>query len=214
MISLRACLMITFVCCWCLFIGHAFPEINGAMTTVQDYQNQDQDSSKSAEKQDELIPVELADGAIKFKAPKAWKQIEPRFSMIEAEFAMQLEDEEKNELTDGRLTIMRSGGGVAGNIQRWYGQFAQPDGKRTEDVAEVEELEIDGVKVHWVDIAGSYKGGPGSSGEVLDDYRMLGAIIETEAMGDYFLKFYGPAPIVDAHLERFKKFVHSMTVEK
>ena len=77
---------------------------------------------------------------------------------------------------------MGAGGSIEDNIDRWLGQFIQPDGKKTKDKAKIDKKKIAGVPVHVVDIAGTYKdtpGGPFARGKTIDreDYRMLGAII-------------------------------------
>ncbi len=193
------------VCLGSNHVGLSYQETDEKTKTS----DQDKQAEQEKEKQEETVTVEVADGKMKFEAPKSWEEVEPKFSLIEAEFAMKPEkDDEKS--ANGRMTIMSSGGGVKANIQRWFGQFAQADGKSTEDVAEVEEVEIAGLKVHMVDISGNYKGGPGSTGELLEDYRMLAAVVETEGQADYFIKFYGPANIVEANAKRFKAFVESM----
>ncbi|HMO15565.1 MAG TPA: hypothetical protein PKD64_16040 [Pirellulaceae bacterium] len=205
----------------CFMVSGEVLESQAAMMHQDGKQEQtnktDQDDANkqdSDQENEDVDVIELAGGALKLAAPKSWTKKVPRFNMIEAEYAMNLEGDQAGKLEDGRLTIMQSGGGVEGNIQRWYGQFEQKDGSSTEDVAKVEELEIDGLPVHWIDISGSYKGGPGSTGEVSENFRMLGAIIETKKNGDYYLKFYGPAEIIEVHYDRFKSFVKSLQAKE
>ena len=79
--------------------------------------------------------------------------------------------------------MMASGGTIKQNIERWYGQFQQPDGGSTKDRAKVKEFKADGQTVHWVDITGNFQermgGGPFSGGKTVTrtDHRMLGAIV-------------------------------------
>src|SRR5450432_3402808 len=49
-------------------------------------------------------------------------------TMVEHEFAIPAS---KGDSADGRLTVMAAGGGIDANIDRWYGQFTQPDGAST-----------------------------------------------------------------------------------
>ena len=58
---------------------------------------------------------------------------------------------------DGRLTIMGAGGSIEANIDRWYGQFKQPDGSSTKDKAKVSKSKVAGQTVHMVDISGTFK---------------------------------------------------------
>ncbi len=159
---------------------------------------------------EETIEVQLADGGLTLQAPKSWKKIEPRFNMIEAEFSVETVGDDEN---NGRLTIMSSGGTIEQNIDRWIGQFSQPDGGPTKDVAKVETAKIDGMKVHMVDIVGTFAdrpGGPVSPPTMRDNYRMLGAIIESENDGNYYVKFYGGKATIDENAELFKAFIKSL----
>ena len=66
-----------------------------------------------------------------------------------------------------------------------------------------------------LDIAGTYfdsPRGPFGPKVELADYRMLGAIIEVEGAGKYFVKFYGPAEIVEENLEAFQAMLESLVV--
>ena len=113
------------------------------------------------------------------------------------------------------MTVMGAGGTVAANIDRWCGQFAQPDGSNTKDKTTTKSLKVAGCTVTIVDIPGTYKdmpGGPFAGGEAVErpDYRMLAAIIETPAAGNYFLKFYGPAATVAQHADGFRKMIEGL----
>jgi hypothetical protein len=133
--------------------------------------------------------------------------------MIAYEFAI---PKAEGDEQDGRMTVMAAGGSVEANIDRWIGQFTQPDGSNTADKAKTEEKEIAGHKVHLVDIPGTYNesmgGGPFAPGKVVErpDYRMLAAIIETPA-ASYFIKLYGPDKTIAANADGFRKMVEGMT---
>jgi hypothetical protein len=111
---------------------------------------------------------------------------------------------------------MGAGGTVDQNVERWIGQFKQPDGKNTKDKTKIEKKKLAGLEVQVVDIAGTYKdmpAGPFAGGKATDreNYRMLGAIIPGgESIGNYFIKFYGPAEIVKEHEKGFLKMVESL----
>ena len=104
------------------------------------------------------------------------------------------------------------------NIERWYGQFVQPDGGSTKDKASTKKLKVAGRDVTLVDIAGTYKdspGGPFAGGATIDrpGYRMLAAIVEGPD-GNYFLKFYGPTATVEQHADGFRKMIEGMVPAK
>ncbi len=168
--------------CGCLFAN---------LIWAQDKPDQD--------KQDELVEIKLAEGQYRMMVPKAWSGIEPKSTMIEAEFQVPMANGDKAE-KDGRLTIMAAGGGAEANIARWQGQFSQPDGTSTKDKTKVEELEVSGMKTFMVDIAGTYAERTRMTDPptMQDNYRMLAAIIET-GDAEYFLKFYGGDATVEAN---------------
>ena len=153
--------------------------------------------------------ISLADGQITLQAPAEWKKVQPKSNIVDYEFSAPADAAEGDE--KARITIMGAGGSVDANIERWYGQFEQPDGKSTKEVAKTDEFKVDGVTVHWVDVSGSFKdtmgGGPFSGGKTVlrKDYRMLGAIIVSQQQGQYFIKLTGHEDVVDKLAEGFKK---------
>jgi hypothetical protein len=168
----------------------------------------------STEEKDQPAPataqdVTLADGGLTMKAPQGWEKVTPKSSMIEAEFAIpKLETDPAN----GRVIIMASGGTIEQNIDRWYGQFTQPDGKDTKDVAKIEVKEVNKLKIHIVDISGTFldtMGNPGGPKTARDNYRMLGAIIEWPA-ANYYLKCYGPAETMKKNVDGITKMIESV----
>ena len=165
----------------------------------------------------EATKISLADGQIILQAPADWKSVQPKSNIIDHEFyapADALEGDEK-----ARITVMGAGGSIDDNIQRWYGQFEQPDAKSTKDAAKSEKFTVDGVTVHWVDIPGSFKdtmgGGPFSGDKTVlrKDYRMLGAIIVGKEQGQYFIKMTGHKDVVDNLAEGFKKSLKDLQVK-
>ena len=165
--------------------------------------------SRAADKDD---AIRLADGKLQFKVPEKWERKEPRSRIVEHEFAV----EGKKGQEPGRVTVMSAGGTIEANIDRWIGQFKQPNGKNSKDTAKTDKKKIAGIEVHLVDIAGTYKdmpAGPFAGGKSIDreNYRMLAAIISGgPAIGNYFIKFYGPAEIVSNNEKAFHKMIDSL----
>ena len=162
----------------------------------------------------------IADGAASLEAPAAWKRVQPKSGIVETEFAIPSDGHgpDGGPLSPGRMTVMGAGGSVDANIERWCGQFSQPDGGDTKDKASTKKLKVAGRDVTLVDIAGTYKdspGGPFAGGKTIDrpEYRMLAAIVEGPD-GNYFLKFYGPAVTVEKHADGFRKMIEGMVPAK
>ncbi len=159
--------------------------------------------------------IELAEGAVTMTVPANWKTVQPRSRIIEHEFQAPKEGD-----TVSRITIMAAGGSIDANVERWLGQFTQPDGKATKEVAKVEKREIGSYEVTMVDISGtmseSMGGGPFAPGKTVkrEGYRMLGAIIDTKDKGLQFIKLTGAAELVEQQKKEFTEFVESVKAKK
>lgn len=154
----------------------------------------------------------IANGSFSLEAPADWKRVQPKSGIVETEFAIPSDGE---GLPPGRMTVMGAGGSVQQNLDRWYGQFSQPDGGATKDKATTKTLKLAGCTVTIVDVSGTYKdmpAGPFAGGQAMErpDYRMLAAIVETPAGGSYFLKFYGPGTTVAKHADAFRRMVEGL----
>lgn len=160
---------------------------------------------------DDVRAFTIANGAFSLEAPAGWKQVPPKSGIVETEFAVPSE----GDAAPGRMTVMGAGGSVQANVDRWYGQFTQPDGSATKDKATTKTLKLAGCTVTLVDVAGTFKdmpGGPFAGGQAVErpDYRMLAAIVETPEKGSYFLKFTGPGATVAKHADGFRKMVEGL----
>jgi len=104
------------------------------------------------------------------------------------------------------------GGGVQANIDRWIGQFQQPDGKPSKHAAKIKKMSVHGLNVTTVDVSGTYAGmgGPMAPSHTAEaGYRLLGAIVEAP-QGAVFFKFTGPAKTVAANQGNFEKMIESL----
>jgi len=152
--------------------------------------------------------IQAAEGQLTLSVPGDWARKQPTVNMIEHEYAAPAAEAGQ---ADGRLTMMLAGGSLDANIQRWVGQFsAGKDGKKPE--AKRESLKAGEQKVEWVDIEGTYQDrrGPLAPAVARDNYRMLGAIVETKGGGLFFLKFYGPKATMDKHAAAFRAMVEGI----
>jgi hypothetical protein len=168
----------------------------------------------AAHSADEERTIPLADGKLTLEAPEKWKRQEPKLSIIEHEFAV----EGKKGQEAGRMTIMAAGGGIQQNIDRWVGQFAAADGKKSKEKPKIEKKKVAGLEVHVVDLSGTYLdsagGGPFARGKTIErkNYRMLAAIIPGgPSIGNYFIKLYGPAELVKENEKAFSAMIDSLS---
>jgi hypothetical protein len=105
------------------------------------------------------------------------------------------------------------GGGVEANLQRWLGQFIQPDGRATQQVARRAEKSVNSMKITSVDVGGTYMFSPtpmSSETTPKAGFRMLGAIVEAPE-GNVFFKLTGPAATVAAASRDFDALVTSLS---
>jgi hypothetical protein len=162
----------------------------------------------------EASKFSVAEGKLEFKAPSTWTKKMPKSRIIDVEYEAPAA---KGDETPGRFTVMGAGGTIEANVDRWIGQFDQPDGGNTKDKAKIEKLKVSGQDVHWVDLSGTYKDSPGpfAGGKPVmrENYRMLAAIIQTKKDGNYFLKLYGPKATMAENEKAFRELVDSMQVK-
>jgi hypothetical protein len=160
-------------------------------------------AASSQEKKDSSKPemLEMAGGKILAEKPEAWKTVATKSSMIQYEFRTPAEGDKS-----ARITIMQSGGGIEPNIARWIGQFP---GTKKEDV-KVEKKTVDQTTVHMVEIAGTFNdsmGMPGGPIKKMENYKMLGAILELKDGTTIFVKATGPADIVGGMRDGWMKML-------
>jgi hypothetical protein len=148
-------------------------------------------------------------GAFQVTAPETWVRKPPQSRITSDEFAAPAAEGDK---ADGRFTVTAAGGSVDDNINRWIGQFKQPDGSPTKDQAKVSKQQVAGQTVHLIDISGTYDDRPPfapGGGVQREKYRMLAAVIETKE-GNFFLKFYGPRLTISENEKPFHEMVQSL----
>jgi hypothetical protein len=103
------------------------------------------------------------------------------------------------------------GGSVQANMDRWIGQFQQPDGKASKATVK-NGTAGGGLKLTTVDVSGAYTGmgGPRAlQGPPKPGYRLLGAIVEGP-QGSIFFKFTGPANTAAQNQSAFLKMLASI----
>ncbi len=126
------------------------------------------------------------------EAPAAWKELPAQ----PASFKDRLWRLGDDEATECYLTA-GVGGGVAVNLNRWYGQFGAQPGP----VESLPLIEFAGQPARLLELTGTYKGTPGSA--MLLAFRAQGDIVTT-------LKFTGPEATVKAHRDEFLELAKSL----
>jgi len=144
-------------------------------------------------------------GDVHWTVPKSWIRKAPN-SMLKAEFAI---PKAEGDNMDGRLTVSQAGGSLKDNIARWKGQFSEKLDKEDQKT-----IEIAGVKVTLLDLAGTYNDRMREPGVPHPDYRLLGAIFQTDDHLSFFIKCSGPAKTITARADEIKGFLNSLKIDK
>ncbi len=154
-------------------------------------------------------------GSISVRVPEGWKTETPSSRMRKAQYSLKSPTGEGESATLVVFYFGRSqGGSVSANLERWYGQFRQPDGRPSREVASVTKTSVSGMQVTVADVSGTYA--PSAMGPMMPragpkpDYRMLAAIVESQE-GPYFFKLTGPIGTVTHWQASFDEFIGSVS---
>jgi hypothetical protein len=106
-------------------------------------------------------------------------------------------------------------GGVQANIDRWVGQFTQPDGKPSKDVAKLEQATYGGQKADLVTVSGNYasRPTPGSPDAVNKPNQTLQAAIVPSPSGPYYFRLLGDSAAVAAQSGKFRELLASLKLD-
>lgn len=146
---------------------------------------------------------------LEWTAPAAWKSGPERPMRAATYLIPPVAGESDNAECAIFLNI---GGGVQANLDRWIGQFTQPDGSSSASKARQRKETINGYQVSFVELNGTFNaGGMGMGGPSTprNGYRLLGAIVESPA-GEVFFKLTGPEKTVLAAAKDFQALLKSI----
>lgn len=152
-------------------------------------------------------------GSITVQVPKGWIEQSPSSQMRKLQYSL---PRVKGDAEDGELAVFNfgpgQGGSVEANIDRWVGQFKQPDATPSQKRAKIEKRQISGLPVTTVDVKGTYQAaamGMPAQGSGKPNYRMLAAIVQAPE-GAYFIKLTGPEKTIEHWATSFQQFVNSI----
>ena len=150
---------------------------------------------------------------LRFSVPRAWDRVPAPSDVRAAQWKLRRAPGDRE---DGELVLFffgtGKGGSVQENLDRWYGQFVQPDGRPSRDAAVVTVRTMNGLEVTAVDVAGTYKPGPMTEGPLPPPKRgfhLLAAAIEG-GDGPWFFKATGPAATMAAAKPGFDAMLASV----
>lgn len=153
-------------------------------------------------------PAENSAGGLRWEPQPPLTPVPPASSMRAAEYQVKGEG-----AADAVLTVFYFGAGQGGsvdaNLERWIGQFQQPDGSDNKQAAKLSDQEVAGLPVKRLDLRGTYQGGMGpmqGGGQPETGYRVLGAIV-TGQQGPVFFKLLGPEATVGSAESAFNAMI-------
>ena len=156
-------------------------------------------------------PATTSAAGLGFEAPVTWISEAPSSSMRLAQYRLPgLEGDPE----DAELAVFYfggQGGSVQANVDRWIGQFSNPDGSPVTD-PRVSQRDANGIPLTIVDVRGTYHQSQGpmmAQTTAKENYRMLAAVAEGPA-GPTFFKLTGPQPTVDHFEESFNSFLNTL----
>ncbi len=156
-------------------------------------------------------PTAPAPGDLKFAKPESWRAEPVRSNLRKAQYSLPAAE---GDTEDGELVVFffgrTDGGSVTQNLERWKSQFSTENGDPVPaaDIQQ-EELAAEGMKVTLIDISGRFTPGPGmGSLDPRDNYRMIGAVLET-GEGNWFVRATGPKKTIAQHQTAVKDFLRS-----
>jgi hypothetical protein len=148
-------------------------------------------------------------GAISFKLPSNWEAQQPKSSMRLAQVSA------PGSKGPAELIVFFFGPQGAGtakaNVDRWIGQFTNPDGSPVSDAKQTSS-KVAGFDVTKVEVKGLYGGGMGASGQPEEpqaDHALLATIVNT-ADGPYYFKLLGPQATVSENSAAFDESIASI----
>jgi len=150
------------------------------------------------------------DAALAWTVPAGWISEKPASSMRRAQYKV------PGKAGDGECVVFYFGPGQGGdpmaNAVRWAEQFTLPDGSPAGSAMKTSDLEVGGLKVFVVEVAGTYKGGmtmTAAPATTKPGYRLLGAVAPGPDANWYF-KFTGPDATVNEQRDAFTSMVTSL----
>ena len=156
-------------------------------------------------------PARSSGAGLEFETPSTWISETPSSSMRLAQYRLPRQEGDPEDAELAVFYFGGQGGSVQANVDRWIGQFSNPDGSPVTN-PKVSERAANGVPLTLVDVRGTYHQGQGpmmAQTTAKENYRMLAAVAEGPA-GPNFFKLTGPRSTVDHFEESFGSFLETL----
>jgi len=148
-------------------------------------------------------------GEVAFKVPAKWAAQVPKSAMRRAQLSA------PGSAGPAELIVYFFGPQGAGttqeNIERWVGQFSNPDGSQVSTSKQTSSKTAGG-DVTRLEVAGQYAGGMSATGQQQAgqaNQRLIAAVVNTSG-GPYYFKFLGPDATVVENGAAFDEMIASL----
>jgi len=145
--------------------------------------------------------------AVRFRAQPGWIEESPSSGMRKAQFRL------PGAAGEATLVVYHfgagGGGGVEANLERWAGQFEQPDGASSRARLKTESRKLGSHAVTEAELEGTYvaETSPGSGVHVREERWGLVASIVEAPEGAYYVKLVGPTATVGQWRASYRAFL-------
>lgn len=160
----------------------------------------------------ESSPATPAIGELVFHAQHGWFEEHPSSTTRLVQYRLPRAGEDDEDATLVVYFFGGQGGSKEANLERWTGQFEQPDGGASSSVLETSERTVNGMPVTEVALSGTYvaETSPGSGTRYRKEHwRMLAAIVEAPR-GPHYVKVTGPEATVRRWEASYRAFVSEL----
>lgn len=161
---------------------------------------------------EKLADGRVALGPFSLAVPAGWTESPSTSSMRAAQFTLPAAS------GDAEVIVYHFGetgaGSVQANIDRWLGQFKQPDGKPSSEVAKVEKAQFAGQDASVVSVTGRYvaPATPGGQPQDKPDQALVAAIVPSPK-GPYYFRLVGSKAAVAAQEGAFRQALASLKLQ-
>ena len=163
-------------------------------------------------------PVRTEAANLRFAHPSEWTRVPAPSDMRAAQFRV---PKAAGDADDAEAVLFffgkGQGGGATDNLERWYRQMTQPDGKPSKDAGVVTIKTVNGLKITILDLPGTYQpmSAAGNAGDATPKpgYRLLAAVVEGDS-GPWFFRLVGPDATVKAAKPAFEALLGSVEAHK
>jgi hypothetical protein len=157
-----------------------------------------------------IVPPPPGSGAgasgLTWSVPSGWVAETPSSNMRRAQYRV------PGSEGDGECVVFYFGPGQGGdpmsNATRWAGQFKQPDGRDSAEVMTTSEIDVGGIPVLLVEVAGTYANLMVSDQE-MPRHMLLGAVAQGPD-SNWFFKLTGPEATVREQRAAFEEMARSI----